>query len=174
MLFKINSNIVISTSRKPSQITRRFAQFLKHYFNAVYINRGKTSFNKVVNQAKQYENSLLLIITETKGNPSSINVYDLSSACEVPSRSIYITVSIPQENNKVNTSKDSIVFINKAHSLDELFENCEVVKTDERIKNNCVVIADDDDRDLVCASFVDKNGDDTKFKVYVKGFKCNE
>ena len=79
MLYKINSSIIISTSRKPSQITRRFAQFLKHYFNATYINRGKTSFTKVMNQAKQHENSILLIITETKGNPSNIDIYTLEN-----------------------------------------------------------------------------------------------
>lgn len=171
MLFKIDSKLVISTSRKPSQITRRFAQFLKHYFNAVYINRGKASFTKIVNQAKQYDNSLLLIITETKGNPSSINVYNIGKDSENPVRSIYITVSLPSENNKVNTNSEDIVFINKVKDFDEFFNECENINPDEKVRENCVIVRDDE-KEFVNATFIDKKGNDTKFKVYVKGFKA--
>lgn len=173
MLFKINSKLVISTSRKPSQITRRFAQFLKHYFNGVYINRGKASFSKVINQAKQYENSLLFIITETKGNPSSINIYNLEKDDENPQSSIYINVSLPQENNKINTLSDNIIIINKSSDLDELFSECEVIKSAEKIKENCVIIRDNE-KEFISASFIDKKGEDTKFKVYIKGFKLSD
>lgn len=173
MLFKINSNIVISTSRKPSQITRRFVQFLKHYFNAVYINRGKSSFTKIVNQAKQYDDSLLLIITETKGNPSSINIYDLDKDSENPLKSIYINVSLPKVNDKVNTNSNEIIFINKVRELDELFSDCDVIKSKEKIKSNCIIIRDDE-KEFISASFIDKKGEDTKFKVYIKGFKVEK
>ena len=173
MLCKINYNLVISTSRKPSQITRRFAQFLKHYFNGIYINRGKSSFSKITNQAKNYENSLLLVVTETKGNPSNINIYDLEKDSENPKKSIYINVSLPQENNKVNTRGDEIIFINKSAALDELFSDCETVISDEKIKENCVIIHDNEN-ELISANFIDKKGADTKFKVYIKGFKLNE
>ena len=173
MLFKINSKLVISTSRKPSQITRRFAQFLKHYFNGVYINRGKSSFSKVINQAKNYENSLLMIITETKGNPSSINIYDLEKDSQNPKTSIYINVSLPQENNKVNTVSEEIIFINKSATLEELFSDCEIIKSNEKIKENCIIIQDNEN-ELISAKFIDKKGADTKFKVYIKGFKLNE
>lgn len=171
MLFKVNSKLVISTSRKPSQITRRFAQFLKHYFNGTYINRGKSSFSKVVNQAKQYENALLVIITETKGNPSSLNVYNLEKDSENPVSSLYLTVSLPQENNKVNTDSE-IIIINKSSDFEEFLSGCEVIKSDEKIKENCIVIQDDEK--FVSASFFDKKGEDTNFKMYIKGFKISE
>lgn len=170
MLYEVNSKLVISTSRKPTQITRRFAQFLKHYYNAVYINRGKSSFSKVVNQAKSYDDSLLLVITETKGNPSSINVYDLNDDAENPRSSIYINVSLPQENSKINTQSSDIVFINKTRKLDELFENYDSFKSKDKIKTNCVIFEDYED-DITRASFIDKKGLDTNFKVYIKGFK---
>lgn len=173
MLFKINSKLVISTSRKPSQITRRFAQFLKHYFNAVYINRGKSSFVKIVNQAKSYDNSLLLVITETKGNPSSINIYKLEEDSENPVRSIYINVSIPSDNNKVNTNSEDIVFINKVKDFDDFFINCESIAPVNKVHENCIVIRDDE-KEFISASFFDKKGEDTKYKVYIKGFKVKE
>lgn len=170
MLYKVDSKLVISTSRKPTQITRRFAQFLKHYFDAVYINRGKSSFSKIVNQARNYDNSLLLVITETKGNPSSINVYDLDEDVMNPRSSVYINISLPQENNRVNTNSSDIVFVNKAGGLDDLFKYHEGFKSYERIKSNCIVIEDFED-ELFIARFIDNKGLDTKFKVYIKGFK---
>lgn len=173
MLYKVNSKLVISTSRKPTQITRRFAQFLKHYFNVSYINRGKSSFKKIVNQAINDENELLLIITETKGNPSSINIYDLEKDSENPRSNVYITVSLPKDNNKINTDSSSIVFINKARKLDDLFTNYEIFKSDEKIKSNCIVIEDYED-EMFKASFIDKKGLDTNFKVYIKGFKLED
>ncbi len=170
MLFKNNSKLVISTSRKPSQITRRFAQFLKHYFNAVYINRGKSSFSKVINQSIQYESDLLLIITETKGNPSSINIYDLKNDLENPKKSLYINVSLPQQNNTVNTNSDEIIFINKSSDFEEFFSDCDEIKSNDKIKENCIIITDNDN-EYISARFIDKKGLDTNFKVYIKGFK---
>lgn len=173
MLFKINSKLVISTSRKPSQITRRFAQFLKHYFDAVYINRGKSSFTKIINQAKQYENSLLVIITETKGNPSSINIYDVEQDIENPMGSLYINVSLPQENSKINTNSNEICVINKVKDFDEFFQYSEAITVDEKIRKNCIIVRDDE-KEFISASFIDKNGENTKFKVYIKGFRIEE
>lgn len=170
MLYNVNYKFVISTSRKPTQITRRFAQFLKHYFNAVYINRGKSSFSKIVNQAKSYENSLLLVITETKGNPSSVNVYDLGVDAENPCCSIYINVSLPQENSSVNTDSSAIVLINKARGLDDLFVDMSSFKSGEKIRSNCIVIRDYEDN-MYSADFIDKKGLDTDYRVYIKGFK---
>lgn len=166
MLYKINSKIIISTSRKPSQITRRFAQFLKHYFNATYINRGKTSFTKILNQAKQHENSVLLIITETKGNPSNIDVYDLEDE-DNPLISIHLSVSLPQHNNPINTNGDEITFINKVKDYNELFDVFAPVESNEKIKSNCILI---EDKKEICARFFDKKGNDTKYKAYLKGY----
>ncbi|RAP51642.1 MAG: hypothetical protein BZ138_04740 [Methanosphaera sp. rholeuAM270] len=168
MLYEMNSKLVISTSRKPTQITRRFAQFLKHYFNAVYINRGKSGFNKIINQAGTYENSLLLIITETKGNPSNIDVYNLKKDNKNPQYSIYISVSLPQESGKINTGKD-IVLINKTNKFDEMFEDMTSFKSDERIVKDCVIL--EDYEEIVSASFIDKKGLNTKYKIYIRGFK---
>ncbi|WP_455645145.1 hypothetical protein [Methanosphaera sp.] len=176
MIFTIKSNLIITTSRKPSQITRRFAQFLKHYFNAVYINRGKSSFKKVVNQANK-ENSRLLVITETKGNPSSINIYNVEEDIENPEISIYITVSLAKHNDKINVNHENIIFINKAKSMDELNNLFTPFKPEEKVKNNCVIIRDvneDNNKNKAVITFFDKKGLDTKYKIYVTGYKISE
>lgn len=173
MIFTIDSNIIITTSRKPSQITRRFAQFIKHYFNATYINRGKTSFNKIVNQIDE-DNSKLVVVTETKGNPSSINVYDTKIDSQNPLYSLYINVSLPQSNSNINVDSNNIIVISKTKALDELNEMFISFKPSEKIKTNCIIIKDDDKKDNVAnVTFIDKKGLDTKYKIYIKGFNIN-
>ena len=171
MLYKLNSRLVITTSRKPSQMTRTFSQFLNHFLNATYFNRGKASFTKVVNQTRQYDTSLLVVINQTKGNPSSINVYNLEDSTSEACFSIYVNVSLPRESNKINTVKEDLVLINKCESLKELCELLEPVDSNQKIRENCILLSDNENMN---ARFFDKNSEDTGFKVYIKGFKINK
>lgn len=174
MILKLNSNLIITTSRKPSQNTRRFAQFLKHYFDCPYLNRGKQSFNKMINLSKGYKDSLLLVLTETKGNPSNIDVYDINKDSENPLYNIYINVSLPKENKRINVNPEEIVFINKTNHLKSLNELFTEIKVNERVKNNYIVILDDDKNDsVVKIEFIDKTGENTNYSIYVKGLNDN-
>lgn len=172
MIYTIKSDLIITTSRKPSQITRRFAQFIKHYFDATYINRGKMSFRKITHTAKQADNSMLLILTETKGNPSSIDIYDIKKDDENPIANLYFNISIPSQNNRINVNPSEIFIINKSNSLNELFERFTKINTTEHIDKNCIIIKDDEEN-LANITFIDKNGDDCKYKIYLKGFDLN-
>ncbi|WP_069592305.1 hypothetical protein [Methanosphaera sp. WGK6] len=177
MIFTIKSDIILTTSRKPSQITRRFVQFLKHYFNAVYINRGKSSFKKIINQVPE-ENSLLIVITETKGNPSSINIYNIKKDIENPEISIYINVSLATNKNKIQVNYDEITFINKSKALNELNNFFTQIKPTEKIKKNYVNIQDINEttnkHNKAIITFFDKKGLDTQYKIYVKNYKINK
>ena len=172
MIYAIKSNLIISTSRKPSQITRRFAQFIKHYFNATYINRGKMSFRKVINASKLEDDALLLIITETKGNPSSIDIYDTRKDDENPIANLYFNISLPSQNSRINVNCEEIFFVNKSRSLDELFEKFTKIDTKEYIDKNCIIVRDDEEN-LASITFIDKNGNDCKYKIYLKGFNLS-
>lgn len=169
MLYSIESKLIITTSRKPSQITRRFAQFIRHYFGAYYINRGKMSFSKVILKAKENENTLLLILNETKGNPSSIDVYDVSVDDEKPFLNLNFTISLPSQNNRINTDSNNILFIDKNKKLNSLLEVFVNVDVDEHIKENCVIIKDSEDN-MADIMFIDKDGNDTGYKIFLKGF----
>jgi U3 small nucleolar ribonucleoprotein protein IMP4 len=173
MLYTIESKLIITTSRKPSQITRRFAQFIKHYFGASYINRGKMSFSKVIFKAKEEENTLLLILNETKGNPSSIDVYNVSVDDENPFLNLNFTISLPSSNNRINTDINNIFFINKNNKLDDLFDLFVSVDVDEHIDNNCVVVKSSEDN-LADIIFIDRNANDTRYKIFLKGFNINK
>lgn len=172
MIFQIDTSMIITTSRKPSQITRRLAQFLKHYFNIPYINRGKTSFNKIVNQTKAEDIKNLVIITETKGNPSSINIYDLEKSSETPFLSFYINTSIPSNKRTINVDSNDIYIINKAKSLSDINMLFREIKPDMKITRNCIICRDTEHENAMAEiTFIDKNGKNTDYKIYVNGYK---
>ncbi|WP_304124405.1 hypothetical protein [Methanosphaera cuniculi] len=175
MIFQIDTNMIITTSRKPSQLTRRFTQFIKHYFNLTYINRGKTSFNKIVNTTKQENIEKLVVITETKGNPSSINIYNIEKSTQTPVLSFYINTSIPSNKKTINVDSNNIYIINKAKSLSEINELFTEIKPDYKITENCVICKDTTHPDAIAEiTFIDKNGKNTDYKIYINGYKIVE
>lgn len=174
MIFQINNNINITTSRKPSQKTRRLAQFLKHYFNFNYINRGKTSLSKLKNQTQTDNKHILIIINETKGNPSSINIYDLNLVEDEPVYSLYINVSLPENNTKINVNSKEIYILNKAKSMRAFNELFKEVKPEEKLKTNIVTVLDYKENDNIAkVEFIDKHANTLKYKLYIKSFKIN-
>ncbi|MCD7781933.1 MAG: hypothetical protein LUG89_04505 [Methanosphaera sp.] len=170
MLFKIDSNLLITTSRKPSQKTRQLAQFIKHFFSITYVNRGKTSFNKIITKAQQDNYNYLLVITETKGNPSSIKIYDINTNMDDAICEIYCNASLPKEKVHVNIDSD-ITIINKSSELSKFNEYFDEFKPDEKIKSSCVVIKDyTENNNIGMVNFIDKNENILNVKLYIKGY----
>ncbi len=67
--------ILVTTSRKPSKPTRRFGRALASVFPyGEYINRGKGSIEDIVDRAYVEGFLRVVIIGETKGNPSIMRV----------------------------------------------------------------------------------------------------
>ncbi len=72
------SMIAITTSRKPSRRTRRFCRELEVVLPlSQYFNRGKASLRLFADRAKADGLYRVLIVGETKGNPSIVRVLDL-------------------------------------------------------------------------------------------------
>ncbi len=70
-------NTAITTSRKPSQLTRSLARGLFKFLNAKkYYNRGKSSLEDIFNDMAEKELDYLLIISEYHGNPSRLTLFD--------------------------------------------------------------------------------------------------
>ena len=83
--------MLITTSRKPSQRTRSFGRNLERVLNSKYVNRGKMSIRDVMIKSIQLEFNNTVIISETKGNPSRIDLYDADGNITI---SLDVTVSI--------------------------------------------------------------------------------
>ncbi len=83
--------MLITTSRKPSQRTRSFCRNLERVLNSKYVNRGKMSIRDVLIKSIQLKFNGTAIISESKGNPSGIDIYDVDGKNII---SLDVTVSI--------------------------------------------------------------------------------
>lgn len=93
--------MLISTSRKPSQNTRKFCKNLMHATGCEYINRGKSSIRDILLKSAVSGNSTALVY-EIKGNPSKITFY--SKAKEVLS----ILVTVKTQNTRLHINPDNL------------------------------------------------------------------
>lgn len=79
----------ITSSRKPSAITRILCKQMASFLNCDYINRGKKSIGEVLYLA---EGINLLVVGEYHGNPGSITVFDEEGECLL---SLHINAAFP-------------------------------------------------------------------------------
>jgi U3 small nucleolar ribonucleoprotein protein IMP4 len=68
-------DMLITTSRKPSQRTRTFCRGLERVIKARCINRGKMSIREVFLNAKEMKFDRVVVISERDGNPSGLDIY---------------------------------------------------------------------------------------------------
>ena len=68
-------NMLLTTSRDPSQKTRSFARILSEIFDWRYINRGKSPVEELLRLVRDRKETFA-IINELKGNPAFIHFYD--------------------------------------------------------------------------------------------------
>ena len=68
--------MLISTSRKPSQKTRKFCKDLAHATGSTSVNRGKMNMRELLLKALDVDEYNLAIVNEIKGNPSRISFFD--------------------------------------------------------------------------------------------------
>jgi U3 small nucleolar ribonucleoprotein protein IMP4 len=67
--------MLISTSRKPSQKTRKFCKNLARATGSTSVNRGKMNMRELLLKALEVDEFNLAIVNEIKGNPSKITFY---------------------------------------------------------------------------------------------------
>ncbi|MEM0198115.1 MAG: hypothetical protein QW039_06075 [Fervidicoccaceae archaeon] len=78
---KVKKKVLITTSREPSPRTRSFVKDLTSLAPwLVRLNRGKMTFQELVEEALAENSETLAVIGEMRGNPSIIRLYDLSQA----------------------------------------------------------------------------------------------
>lgn len=70
--------MLITSSRKPSAITRILCKQMASFLNCDYINRGKKGIGEVLYLA---EGEPFLVVGEYHGNPGSMTVFDGEGKC---------------------------------------------------------------------------------------------
>ena len=159
--------MLISTSRKPSQKTRKLCKNLSHTLNYPYVNRGKSSIHDLQVKSKQLEQEGIILIYEIKGNPSKITFLDISGE-----ETFNMQISAETTNDRLNIRPSQLIIKQDFPDLNPLakllnlplenntLENCiHMRKSNNREKSNGYIAAID---------FYNKFGEITDFKINIK------
>ena len=153
--------MLISTSRKPSQKTRKFCKTLAHATGFSSVNRGKMNMRELLLKALELKEVNLAVVNEIKGNPSKITFYS-NKGDELLS----ILISVVMESEKLNIAPGNLKIVSEVEELDKLSEILSFEKVDKAQENYLLVSQDDD---LVAKiNFINKFGDKVKFQINVK------
>ena len=153
--------MLISTSRKPSQKTRKFCKNLARTTDSTSVNRGKMNMRELLLKALELDEFNLAIVNEIKGNPSKITFY--SNKGEVL---LVILVSASIENETLNIAPSKLKIVSEVERLNVLSEILDIELADEA-QDNYILISSDDDS-VAKINFINKFGDKIKFQINVK------
>lgn len=154
--------MLISTSRKPSQKTRKFCKTLARTTDSTSVNRGKMNMRELLLKALELDEINLAVVNEIKGNPSKITFY--SNKGEVL---LVLLISVSMENNeKLNIAPSQLKIVSSFDKLNILSDILDMELVD-MAEDNFIIISQD--KDLVAKiNFVNKFGEKLKFQINVK------
>ncbi|WP_458404211.1 ribonucleotide-diphosphate reductase subunit beta [Methanobrevibacter sp.] len=154
--------MLISTSRKPSQKTRKFCKNLARVTGSTSVNRGKMNMRELLLKALELEEINLAIVNEIKGNPSKITFY--SNKGEVL---LAILISVTLDNNeKLNMAPSQLKVVSGVESLNVLSDILGLPLVDIA-EDNFIVISKADDL-IAKIGVINKFGDKLNFQINVK------
>lgn len=154
--------MLISTSRKPSQKTRKFCKTLARTTDSTSVNRGKMNMRELLLKALELDEINVAVVNEIKGNPSKITFY--SNRGEVL---LVLLISVSMENNeKLNIAPSQLKIVSSFDKLNVLSDILDIELVD-MAEDNFIIISQD--KDLVAKiNFVNKFGEKLKFQINVK------
>ena len=154
--------MLISTSRKPSQKTRKFCKNLAHATDSTSVNRGKMNMRELLLRALDEDEINLAIVNEIKGNPSRITFY--SNKGEVL---ITVLISVTTTNERLNISPSKLKIVTEVQKLNCLSDilGFELV---DKAEENYINITNGYDDLVAKINFINKFGDKTDFQINIK------
>ena len=154
--------MLISTSRKPSQKTRKFCKNLAHATDSTSVNRGKMNMRELLLRVLDEDEINLAIVNEIKGNPSRITFY--SNKGEVL---ITVLISVTTTNERLNISPSKLKIVSEVQKLNCLSDilGFELV---DKAEENYINITNGYDDLVAKINFINKFGDKTDFQINIK------
>lgn len=154
--------MLISTSRKPSQKTRKFCKTLARTTDSTSVNRGKMNMRELLLKALELDEINVAVVNEIKGNPSKITFY--SNRGEVL---LVLLISVSMENNeKLNIAPSQLKIVSSFDKLNVLSDILDIELVD-MAEDNFIIISQDNDL-VAKINFVNKFGEKLKFQINVK------
>jgi U3 small nucleolar ribonucleoprotein protein IMP4 len=159
--------MLITTSRKPSSRTRSFCQSLSHVLNAEYVNRGKMSFRDVLVKASSLGFPKIAIVSQIKGNPSKIEIYDENSKMLL---FLKITVSLLNLKGKINS--DALTIRCEIEELkDPLIGILNIPENKGNSNMNLIWVKEGEGENKAIFQFYGKDGSIRDPRIYVKNWR---
>ena len=153
--------MLISTSRKPSQKTRKFCKNLARVTGSTSVNRGKMNFRELLLKALEVDEYNVAVVNEIKGNPSRISFF--SNKGELL---LTILIGVTLETEKTNFAPSQLKIVSEVKELDVLSEILDLDLVDSA-EDNYILISESDDSPARIY-FVNKFGDRLNFQINVK------
>ena len=153
--------MLISTSRKPSQKTRKFCKNLARVTDSTSVNRGKMNMRELLLKALELDEINLAVVNEIKGNPSKITFY--SNKGEVL---LVILISVVLESEKLNIAPSKLKIVSNMEKLNVLSDILGLELVD-KAEDNFILISQDENL-IAKINFINKFGDKLNFQINVK------
>ena len=153
--------MLISTSRKPSQKTRKFCKNLARVTDSTSVNRGKMNFRELLLKALEVDEYNVAVVNEIKGNPSRISFF--SNKGELL---LTILIGVTLDNEKTNIAPSQLKIVSEVKELDVLSDILDMDLVHSADENYIVISKSDDS--VAKINFVNKFGDKLNFQITVK------
>ena len=153
--------MLISTSRKPSQKTRKFCKNLARTTGSTSVNRGKMNMRELLLKALEVDEYNLAIVNEIKGNPSRISFYSNQG-------DLLLTVLIgaSEGSEKMNIAPSQLKIVSNVDELNVLSDILDLDLVDYAEENFILITKSDDS--VAKINFINKFGDKLNFQINVK------
>ncbi|WP_296882057.1 Brix domain-containing protein [uncultured Methanobrevibacter sp.] len=153
--------MLISTSRKPSQKTRKFCKNLARSTDSTSVNRGKMNMRELLLKALELDEINLAVVNEIKGNPSKVTFY--SNKGEVL---LVMLISVTQDSEKLNIAPSRLKIVSQFDKLNVLSDILGLDLVD-KAEDNYILISQDE-KFMAKINFINKFGDKLHFQINVK------
>lgn len=153
--------MLISTSRKPSQKTRKFCKNLAHATGSTSVNRGKMNMRELLLKALEVDEYNVAVVNEIKGNPSRISFYSNKGKLLLTT-----LIGATLDNEKMNIAPSKLKVVSEVDELNVLSEILDYDLVD-KAEDNYIFIAKSDDSQARIR-FINKFGDMINFQINVK------
>lgn len=154
--------MLISTSRKPSQKTRKFCKNFSHATVSSYVNRGKMNMRELLLKALELREVNIAVVHEIKGNPSRITFY--SNKGEVL---LVLLINVTLTNERLHISPKNLTVVSEVEKLNSLAEIFTFPLVEEDSANYIKINKTDDDL-VAKINFINKFEEEIPFQINVR------
>ena len=154
--------MLITTSRKPSQKTRKFCKNFAHSTDSTSVNRGKMNMRDLLLKALAEDEVNLAVVNEIKGNPSKITFYSNNGDILFT-----ILISVTTTNERLNISPSQLKIVSEVQELNCLSDilGFELV---DKAEDNYIHITGGYDDLFAKINFINKFGEKTDFQINIR------